>query len=104
MERYFAYFMEVLSRPESDLWKQNQQGGFGWFFVKASSKTQSQEFLEVEMQELGYSVREIVENFEVKSESDLDDEEHTELFALLKSDEWNVQYRTLDTYPFNSIE
>ncbi|NQY95587.1 MAG: hypothetical protein HRT82_00375 [Henriciella sp.] len=103
-DRYFAFLVEILSKPGSDLWNDNQQGGFGWFFVRARNEEMARRTLELELEKLGQALKSVDDQFEVLSSEQLELEEHKQLFSLLKSEKWQVQYRTLETYPFNVIE
>lgn len=103
-DRYFAFLVEVLSKPGSELWNDNQQGGFGWFFVRAVDEITAIRELELELARLGHTLKSINERTELYSVEQLERKEHRELFRLLKSERWQVQYKTIDTYPFGSIE
>lgn len=93
-----------MTKPDSDLWKQNQQGGFGWYFVKAVDELNAREILNAELKEQALSLRTVTHSFEISSGTKFENEEHAEMFHQLKAQQWAIQFDTLHTYPFNSIE
>jgi len=95
---------EFLAERDSDLWSEGLQGGFGWYFVRARNQIAAAELLRSKMSELGQSLRDLANAFEIKSENDLESPEHLEIYRSLQTKNNLVEYGILHTYPFNSIE